>query len=126
MNQFKVGDRVRVSENNTANTGHNGKIGIIMIIDKTNIPFHVKFDETGDNSWASKVELLGKSGKAPKAVPVDKHIVMEDSCNNYQGVFDSYNRAIEKAKNISGDTTIYKMTEIAKVSTIKQVKKKRK
>lgn len=68
-------------------------------------------------------ESLKKIGKNVKSVPIVKHLVIEDSCQNYHGIYSDYNGAVDKAKTISGATTIYKLTEVATVKSIKQVKK---
>ena len=69
-------------------------------------------------------ELLGlKSGKLPKPVPVDKHVVIKDSCGNFVGIRNSYKEAEELAKGSDGNMTIYKMTEVAKVTSERTVKK---
>lgn len=130
MSNFKIGDRVRVSKDNTFNTSYHpiGSVGTIIKIDKSTNPYKCKWDNKPngyEEGWVSVVEHL-KNNKTLKTVPVDKHIVIEDSCNNFHGIDNSYNIAVERAKGISGDTTIYKMVEVAKVSTVKQVKKKRK
>ncbi len=68
-------------------------------------------------------EIIGGRGKPVKEKPIDRHIVMEDSCNNSQGVFNSYEDAVNKAKELSGKMTIYRLFEVAKVESQRKVTK---
>lgn len=98
----------------------NGYVVVRYCGDGKTMQLGFKPESVEKTSGKSKV---GMPGKTPKPVPVDKHVVIEDSCNNFHGVFNSYNDAVEKAKGISGNTTIYKMVEVATVATEKRVKK---
>ncbi|KKL45803.1 hypothetical protein LCGC14_2351960 [marine sediment metagenome] len=71
--------------------------------------------------WDISKFVLSKEGKKVKAKPIDKHLVMEDSCNNSQGVYDSYEDAVSRAKGLSGKLTIYRLVEVARVESQRKV-----
>jgi hypothetical protein len=54
---FEVGNKVRVSSENTHNSEENGKEGTIVHIDSTKIPYRINFGY-GHESWVDKVELM--------------------------------------------------------------------
>ena len=62
------------------------------------------------------------NAKSAKPQPEELHVVLVDSCKNFVGAYTSYKNAECSAKECSDDVTIYEITEIAKVSSIRQVK----
>ncbi len=66
-------------------------------------------------------EIIGGRGKPIKEKPVDKHIVVEDSCNNSQGIYNSYDDAVDHAKSLSGKMTVYRMAMVAIVQSERKV-----
>lgn len=123
MNKFKVGDKVRRCGNGGNGYLSLGDIGIV-----TGIRYGEYVDvicSDGHNSignYYSNLELVTPS-KPTKQVPEDKHIVIIDSCQNFDGIFNSYNDAKVKAEQGSEEKTIYKMVEVAKVKSIRQTRK---
>ncbi|HDZ27925.1 hypothetical protein LCGC14_0862640 [marine sediment metagenome] len=89
------------------------------------------FRESSSRELTAK-EIIGGRGKPIKEKPVDKHIVVEDSCNNSQGIYDSYDDAVDQAKSLSEKMVIYRMVRVAtvqserKVMRVRQVKIARK
>ena len=58
-----------------------------------------------------------------KVVPIDLHLVLVDSCKNFVAVKNNYKDAVEIAKQESQAVTVYKLVEVAKVSTTRIVRK---
>jgi len=77
--EFKVGDRVKVSKDNTFNVKSFpvGKIGIIDIIDTTITPYRIKFEE-GGVGWVNRVELVTETEINSKSL----HKTMEKKVYN--------------------------------------------
>lgn len=128
MVEFKVGDKVQ-RINGYHNAMDTGDTGIVMGVRNDGTSIDVKMDKNGifsEGHGYGNLKLISKgNGKVPKAKPVDLHIVLQDSCNNDKGKFDSYKEAEAKAKTLSEDVTIYKLVEVAKVKSTRQVKKVR-
>ena len=137
MREFKVGDKVVAVKSIDGKDVLVGKRGTICCIDgayKIGIKFDEKIDdghtcdehcEVGYGRYTYKFDEIQfvKKGKKFKMPVIEKYLVIEDSCNNSHGIYDNYKVAEEKAKEISGNTTVYKLLEVAKISSVKQVKK---
>lgn len=124
MSKFKVGDRVKVTGKRAS--GSRDLYGKICTVTDAHDDWCKVDNLENGGIWDEDLTLVGKNGKVLKPVPIDRHVVIEDSCLNNHGVYDSYDRAVEKAKEINEDTTVYKMVEVATVTNEKRVKKKRK
>lgn len=133
--EFKIGDRVRAVKSVDGRDELIGKTGVVAHIndgkytnigvdfdDKNfnghNLNGHIQTD-TGRYGRNEDFELISNvKGKKVKEVPIDKYMVIQDSCGNFIGIKNSYKEAEELAKTYnSNDMTIYKLTEVAKVST---------
>ena len=135
-NGFKIGERVRVAVGNTENVENckPGDIGVIVQMDSSSMPYHLKFEAPHQYpySWVTSIEHISVNEKKSKPIPIEKHVVIKDSCGNFLVIKDSYKDAEEYARAYGNDAvTIYKMIEVAKVSTkvdriIKRVPVKRK
>lgn len=57
--KFKVGDRIRIIEDNGFDSDSVGKVGVIEVDDKTSLPLLVRFED-GESDWGkySDVELI--------------------------------------------------------------------
>ena len=120
--KFKVGDKVRrIGRDHIAGLNI-GETGIVIVLGGGITD--VKSDKTGrsESHYTEHLELV-KKGKPIKVKPLDKHLVLIDSCQNFVGVKYSYKEAAELAKQQSEDCTVYKITEVANVKTIRSVKK---
>jgi hypothetical protein len=76
----------------------------------------------GIKFYVSRFEKV-VDGKKTKPLVVDKHVVVQDSCGNFLGFRDSYKEAEDLAKSNLNNVTIYKMVEVAKVTSERRVKK---
>lgn len=60
--------------------------------------------------------------KHPKPLPIEKHVIVQDSCGNFIAFRNNKKDAIEYAKTYNKETlTIYKMVEVAKITTERKV-----
>jgi hypothetical protein len=131
MNKFKVGDIiVNTSGDYSITSSKINFIGeIVQINQQSTVDIEVKVVSTdegkwiGQTFWVSSKDFSLKSGKLPKPKPIDNHVVIKDSCGNFVGIKNSYKEAEELAKGSDGNMTIYKMTEVAKVTNERIVKK---
>jgi len=106
MNEFKVGDEVRVSDDNDYNQCKNGQIGVICMIDGTNVPYRLRF-KNGSASWIEKVEKV--EGKKPSEKQPDKNFrVIQRDCKNFIG---DYETLAEAKKQKPSEGTIYDIYE---------------
>ncbi len=137
--EFKVGDLVRsTGEYNYSFTTKDALCEVVKEEGANYMSVKIiehKTDKScvgNEHSVDSKNFVLEKAGKRIKEKPVDKHIVVEDSCNNSQGIYDSYDDAVDQAKSLSEKMVIYRMVRVAtvqserKVMRVRQVKITRK
>jgi hypothetical protein len=138
MSKFKVGDVVKCVRETGEDNNLIGMIGKVVNCSNHSNDFeiyHVDFGvhiEQKNNSVNDTTHIFNedelefikdKRGKLPKPVPIDKHVVIQDSCGNFIGFRNSYKEAEDLAKSYSNDITIYKMVEVAKVTSERRVKK---
>jgi len=124
--EFKVGDKLRRKEE-YLNSGDwkmdcdYKKLNYqgIFTIESIDLPKCHLVELSG--KWDLERFNLTKKGKVVKPIPVDRHIVMEDDCNNSHGVYNSYENAVDRAKDLSGKMTIYRMVEVATVQSERKV-----
>ena len=130
--EFKVGDIVKRKKEGMCGEWERycGKFGSSLtgnyrVVGMNDFRNTLKIDMNGhhEGGWMVTNFELVENGKVPKLKPVDKHIVMEDNCNNSQGVFNSYEDAVTHAKELSGKMTIYRLFEVAKVESQRKVTK---
>ena len=118
MNEFKVGDKVKIGSDNTTNPQRNGQVGIIHYIDNSSVPYQIKFDN-GEYTWASSVEHI-KPKKALKIKPDDmiRYMVYGVGCNNKSEMVNTEVELKDNLKEFSknpqwnGRIIGYKMTPI--------------
>lgn len=134
MTKFKVDDRVVKArpftnvkycayggDDTEVSIGTEGFVRTVICDEELQVIF--------DNGTSWKVDQseldLVKGYKAKPVKPIDKHLVVQDSCGNMEAIRDSYDEAEEYAKGKNWDATIYKMTEVAKVTNERKVTKVR-
>jgi len=71
----------------------------------------------GFENW----EKVDSKGKHIKATPIEKHVVIKDDCQNFVGISNNLDSAIEMAKEQSSNVTVYKLIEVAKVKSERRV-----
>lgn len=138
MTNFKIGDRIVYLGTKEGETGtewnsyfgkygiKRGSLGTIKEVRESNGGFFIREDGRPHSSgklFAGDIELA--KGRKAKVVPVVKHVVIEDSCNNQHGTFNSYKEAEEKARSLSGNMTIYRLVEVSKITSTRKVTKVR-
>jgi hypothetical protein len=80
-------------------------------------------DQTMQLGFSPDKLVLVSKGKS-KETPIIKHVVIQDSCGNFLGIKNSEKEAIVFAKSYNKENiTIYKMVEVAKVTTERRVSK---
>ena len=137
MTKFNVGDRVvkarRYSNDQYCRFGGEdidlpiGTRGEVRMINGGDLV--VSFDN-GCNWSLDETELDLESKSKVKIQPIEKHLILQDSCGNFIAIKNSEKEAIEYAKGYNKeDLTIYKLIEVAKISTerkVSRVKSKKK
>jgi hypothetical protein len=135
MTEFKVGDKIRcrqsflrIKEGMTGviaelkNTG-NPPIGVIWD-DFNDGHSHISGSENDNGYYIYKENIeIVSMGRKKKVVPVELHLILVDSCKNFVSVENNYKNAEETAKGQIESVTIYKLVEVAKVSSERRVKK---
>ena len=122
MAKFKVGDRVKISENNTNDSKiYNGREGVLMQIDNSRIPYEVKFDG-GNVVWVTEVTEIGEvKPYIPKA---PTHLVIwdeedRDPCK----LFTSEDEAKNFLKELSENSEVIKESILlVEIKSVKKVK----
>lgn len=137
MTKFNVGDRVvkarRYSNDEYCRFG--GEESVVPIGTRGEVvrtidgALAVKFDN--DCNWSlDETELDLESKSKVKIQPIEKHLILQDSCGNFIAIKNSEKEAIEYAKGYNKeDLTIYKLIEVVKISTerkVSRVKSKKK
>ncbi len=95
--EFKVGDKIVVSKDNTSNRDSypTGTKGVIKEIDSSITPYFVDFDD-GENGWVNKVELA-KEYK-PRVTKTQSHLVVWEENTDPCKYFNSLEEANEYVK----------------------------
>lgn len=126
--EFKIGDEVRILKSVGCISNHFGEVGIITSFSNEDRLAQIEFKDgngyngyTGIGKYTAEIELV-KGGKKLKIIPVEHHLVVEDSCKNiHGGINDNYKEAEDAAKAGFGDMTIYKLVEVAKVKSERKI-----
>lgn len=129
--RFEVGDKVKRIDG--CHMGmRRGDEGIISEI-AGNI---ISIRRFGEGHLSEMFELVQKvkqtSGKPTKQKPIVKHVVIQESCTNTIGFYDSYKEATSKIPDKNEIYNVYELVHVAKVENapkvtrIKPVKKKKK
>lgn len=58
-----------------------------------------------------------------KTFPVVKHVIVRNSCGNFEGFVNNYNEAVNKLNKVTEAYTIYRMIPVAEVSPSVKIKK---
>ena len=103
--EFKVGDKIVVSKDNTSNRDSypTGTKGVIKEIDSSITPYFVDFDD-GENGWVNKVELA-KEYK-PRVTKTPSHLVVWEENTDPCKFFNSLEEANEFVKKLSENTNV--------------------
>lgn len=121
--EFNVGDRVKVSKENTNNREFNGLVGTIKKNDLSSVPFKILFDnyegKRDYEGWVNQVELV-KAGKKEKEEPEDltRFMVYGTGCRNKSELVETEQELKEEVKRLannedwSGRTIGYKLTPL--------------
>jgi len=126
--EWKKGDKLRVIDCGCKSSISNGDIVIAdndictddkYITDANIINVH---GEHCNGFYVHRFEKISSSAKT-KVVPEELHAILVDSCKNFVSIKHNYNDAVERAKTEKEAVTIYKLVEVAKVSTLRVVKK---
>ena len=64
-----------------------------------------------------------KVSSSARQKPEELHVALIDSCKNFVSINRNYNDAIVRAKAEKEAVTVYKMVEVAKVSTLRTVRR---
>jgi len=86
--------------------------------------FHDSPDSSYSWNWSDGFEnweKVDKIGGIAKAEPIEKHVVIKDDCQNFVGISNNLDSAIEMAKEQSSNVTVYKLVEVAKVKSERRV-----
>jgi hypothetical protein len=128
MVEFKSGDKVIKAKRYNADKycrwgGESedvpiGTKGIVRCL-STSVGGVIVDFENGKDWTLDSCELVLDNGKNKfKEVPIVKHLILQDSCGNFCAVKNSEKEAIDFAKTYNKENlTIYRMVEIAKVTT---------
>ena len=126
--EWKKGDKLRVIDANdygisngdivTAGNNVSTDRDEIVCVDIINVNGTEK-----SGYYPKRFEKISVRGIPRKVVPEDLHLVLIDSCKNFVAVKENYNDAVDVAKGESEAVTVYKLVEVAKVSTTRVVKK---
>lgn len=132
--KFEIGDRVELIERMDSD----GKVGMRGTVKGENSgATAVEFDDftdghscgglckerSGYNCDEDKLIKISKSGRKVKAVKVDKHLVLQDDCNNVVKVAYSYDEVITQKPSGNETLTIYKLVPVAKIENTTKVTK---
>jgi hypothetical protein len=139
MTKFKIGDKVRVKTNlipDNYYVGNDGRCNIYcngdmvklggetLVIVSLTSKNNYNLNKTEYNWCDEMLEDVTSKGKKVKETPIIKHVVIQDSCGNFLGIKNSEKEAIVFAKSYNKENiTIYKMVEVAKVTTERRVSK---
>lgn len=123
MNRFKKGDKVICIQPSSRNLTKGKKYEIVRDQDSDNV--YMICDDGKVDWWGQfRFELvLGKRGRPKKEKPIELHTVIEDSCTNNHGVYNTYTDAEKKANSLSCNCTIYKLQSVATVKSERRVVK---
>lgn len=124
--EFKIGDRVKcIEENSSFNEGDIAKVVKIGNEESSgNTIFLTNIDQSERHVY-TKYWRFEKQEKKGKEKPIDKHIVMQDDCKNFMGINDNYQDAENRAKELSGKVTVYRLVKVATVQSERKVVKVR-
>ena len=94
---------------------------------------YIAVEYTGNNAQkmclafrASNLSLVKKGSRRPKKEkPIVKYVVIEDSCNNFRSIWNSYEDAEMSAKGASANLSIYRLVKVAEVQSERKVIKVR-
>ena len=125
--EWKIGDKLRFIDGNQG--GPNYPVGTIftansdVCTDSGETRVYLLIDGCNSSDYFCKrfEKVIGKEGKKPKVIPKVLHIVLKDDCINVVSITDNYEVALTTAKNDSSNVTIYKLLEVAKVTSERKV-----
>jgi hypothetical protein len=124
---WKKGDKLLVVDATDGTPLFDGEIVIAGNDIYTNDPNHAIVEVILSNGtsregfYPYRFKKIGESKIKEKQI--DLHLVLVDSCKNFVGIKNNYKEAEELAKSKSDAVTIYKMVEVAKVTSERVVKK---
>ncbi len=130
MVEFKEGDVVERIERfyMGMNVGDKGKISRVY-------ESSVTIEGFGGGHSKESLKLIKRApegSKSSKPKPIIKHLVIQESCNNTLGTYDSYKEATSKVPDKGEVYDVYELVHVAKVENapkvtrIKPVKTKKK
>ena len=123
MSEFKVGDKVIISEKNNHESKFNGRKGIISKMDTSSIPYRVdvyKKDYEGQYCWSECVEHIDEEKQELiENETMEKKVIKVLAVNKKTGkveknetvVADGEQTAILKAFGVDADSMYIKTTE---------------
>jgi len=126
--EWKKGDKLRVIDSGNKSVIHNGEIVTAINDVFTNDGYMSGAKITNMNGeqsygfFANRFRKVSSSAKT-KVIPEELYVILIDSCKNYVSLKRNYKDAVERAKTESSAVTVYKLVEVAKVSTTRVIKK---
>jgi hypothetical protein len=132
---FKVGDKVVKArpyskENYCRYGGCNSEvpIGTLGTIKSVNSLSEVKVKFDNNVDWSVDISELSfekgyKGTKPPKAKPIELHVVLNDACNNFVNINNSYEEAIKEIPSSKNKFGVYKLVRVATIEHVVKVTK---
>ena len=106
--EFKIGDRVVISDLNEYNKHFNGLKGIIRTIDSSRIPYYLEFDD-GGSGWVQTIEKIFEDTNVKRIVKPKIFKVVQKDCNNFIKDCETYEEAISTKPNAEKVYQIYEL-----------------
>jgi hypothetical protein len=120
--RFQIGDKVRRKRDKMWNFSYDTPFKIIgYCSDGREIMLEGLNDSSYNEDYFDLVENNNK-----KKVKINKHVVIKDTCNNFIGLYNSYEDAIKVSPSSKGETySVYKLIKVATTEiTTKVIKEK--
>ena len=125
--EWNKGDKLQIIRGDNISGFDEGDIVIagnsICTNDEHNMNASVMVEDKPDGDWLVNRFKKVTKGRPKKAKPIDRHIVIQDDCDNSIKRTENYEDAIKEVPGKGETYTIYKMVPVAKVENAVKVTK---